>query len=231
MTSASPIVQRLAPENLDEAVDVFADAFADYPVMRFTVGNDDDVAARERRLVRLFVTRRVRRGGPLLGVRDRDGSLVAAAVLTLPVEPEPPPDLAQIAADAWRDLGDAARLRYDAYAAAASFFGALPPHHHLNMIGVRRAHAGTGLGRVLLDAVRTMAAEDSSSAGVSLTTENPRNVELYRHVGFEVIGHRVVGEYQRDGQATTLETWGMFAAHGARASNSASEPAKSKRTC
>ena len=210
MTSASPIVQRLPLEGLDEAVDVLAEAFAEYPVMRFTVGNDEDVAARERRLVRLFVTRRVRRGGPMLGVRSSEGSLVAAAVLTLPVEPEPPPDVAQIAADAWRDLGDAARLRYDAYAAAASFFGDLPPHHHLNMIGVRRAHAGTGLGRVLLDAVRTMAAEDPSSSGVSLTTENPRNVELYRHVGFEVIGHRVVGEYQRDAQAVTLETWGMF---------------------
>jgi hypothetical protein len=61
-----------------------------------------------------------------------------------------------------------------------------------------------------------MAAEDSSSAGVSLTTENPRNVELYRHVGCEVIGHRVVGEYQRDGKATTLETWGMFAPNASR---------------
>src|SRR5688500_8337562 len=137
--------------------------------MRFTVGNDDDVAARERRLVRLFVTRRVRRGGPMLGVRGLDGSLVAAAVLTLPVEPEPPPDVAQIAADAWRDLGDTARQRYDAYAAAASFFGALPPHHHLNMIGVRRAPAGTGLGRARLDTVRTMAAVDCSAAGGALT--------------------------------------------------------------
>ncbi len=213
MTSVSPLVQRLALESLDEVVDVLADAFAEYPVMRFTVGADGDVAARERRLVRLFVTRRVRRGGPMLGVRGRDGSLVAAAVLTLPLEPEPPPDVAQISADAWLDLGDAVRLRYDAYAAAASFFGGLPPHHHLNMIGVRRAHAGTGLGRVLLDAVRTMAAEDSSSAGVSLTTENPRNVELYRHLGFDVIGHRVVGEYQLHGQEATLETWGMFAHH------------------
>jgi GNAT superfamily N-acetyltransferase len=211
MSSAVPIVHRLAPDNLDEAVDVFADAFADYPVMRFTVGAEGDVTARERRLVQLFVTRRVRRGGPMLGVRGRDGSLVAAAVLTSPAEPEPPADVAQISADAWRDLGDAARLRYDAYAAAASFFDALPPHHHLNMIGVRRAYAGGGLGRVLLDALRTMATEDSSSAGVSLTTENRRNVELYRHVGFDVIGHRVVGEYQRHGDTATLETWGMFA--------------------
>ena len=218
MTSADPNVERLAPDIQDEVVEVLADAFAEYPVMRFTVGADGDVAARERRLVRLFVTRRVRRGGPMLGVRGRDGSLVAAAVLTLPAEPEPPADVTQIAADAWRDLGDAARLRYDAYAAAASFFAALPPHHHLNMIGVRHAHAGTGLGRVLLDAVRTMAAEDSASAGVSLTTENPRNVELYRHVGFEVIGHRVVGEYQRDGHTATLETWGMFALPATRQS-------------
>lgn len=216
MTSPARVVARLTLDSLNDVVNVFEDAFAAYPVMRFTVGPDGDVATRERRLIRLFVTRRVRRGGPMLGIRGLDGALIAAAVLTLPVEPEPPPDVAQISADAWRDLGDAARLRYDAYAAAASLFGALPPHHHLNMIGVRREHAGTGLGRALLNAVRRMAEEDSSSAGVSLTTENARNVDLYRHVGFNVTGHSIVGEYQLHGGAATLETWGMFAPCGVR---------------
>jgi hypothetical protein len=37
---------------------------------------------------------------------------------------------------------------------------------------------------------------------VSLTTENPRNVELYRHFGYEVVGQGPVGP--------GLQTWGMF---------------------
>jgi GNAT superfamily N-acetyltransferase len=195
-------VAPLSHERLAEVVDVFGDAFQDYPVMRFTVGGDGDVTARVRRLVRLFVERRTARGGPMYGLTDARGGLMGATLLTLPVEPPPPATVAEISDAAWRDLGDAARLRYDAYAAASAFFGALPPHHHLNMIGVRRAHAGTGLGRRLLESVRRLSEEDPQSAGVSLTTENPRNVDLYRHFGYEVVGHAPVGP--------GLETWGMF---------------------
>jgi ribosomal protein S18 acetylase RimI-like enzyme len=195
-------VEPLSLERLDEVVDVFADAFQDYPVMRFTVGPDGDVAARVRRLVRLFVTRRTARGGPMYGLTGAGGLLTGATLLTLPIEPPPPPIVEEISAGAWRDLGEGARLRYDAYAAASAFFGALAPHHHLNMIGVRRAYAGTGLGRRLLESVRRLSEEDPRSAGVSLTTENPRNVELYRRFGYEVVGHAPVGP--------GLETWGLF---------------------
>lgn len=193
---------------------MFADAFAGYPVMRWTVGDEGDIAARERRLVRLFVTRRVARGGPMYAVSNRDNStrlrhgsggqagksIDGAVLLTLPVEPPPPAIVDQISAEAWRELGEDARLRYDRYAAAANFFTALPPHHHLNMIGVRQAAKGTGLGRVLLDHVRALAEADPHSAGVSLTTENPRNVELYRHFGYEVVGEGRPGP----------TTWGLF---------------------
>jgi GNAT superfamily N-acetyltransferase len=195
-------VEPLSLERLGDVVDVFVDAFQDYPVMRFTVGPDGNVTARVRRLVRLFVTRRTARGGPMYGLTGAGGDLTGATLLTLPVEPPPPALVEEISAAAWRDLGEAARLRYDAYAASSAFFGALPPHHHLNMIGVRRAYAGTGLGRRLLESVRRLSEEDPQSAGVSLTTENPRNVELYRHFGYEVVGHASVGP--------GLETWGMF---------------------
>ena len=172
--------------------------------MEFTVGPDGDVAARVRRLIWLFVSRRTKRSGPMYGVLDphTPRGLAGATLLTLPVEP-PPPDLSDLSTATWRDLGDDARRRYDAYAAAAAgVFGALEPRHHLNMICVRRAHAGTGLGRRLLESVRRLSEQDPQSTGVSLTTEMPRNVELYRHFGYEVVGHAQV--------AAGLETWGMF---------------------
>lgn len=196
-------VERLPVDRLDDVVDVFADAFAGYPVMRMTVGDEGDVAARERRLVRLFVTRRVARGGPMYGVKETGASELAGAILlTMPHEPPAHEDVAAISAAAWRELGEEARLRYETYAAASNFFAGYEPHHHLNMIGVRRAQKGGGLGRILLDAVRALAEADPQSAGVSLTTENPRNVELYRHVGYDVVGEGQFGP--------GLQTWGMF---------------------
>ena len=209
-------VELLPADRIDDVIDVFAEAFEGYPVMRCTVGPDGDVAARERRLVRLFVTRRVARGGPMYGVSapeyaesNRDnltgsgvGRLAGAILLTLPDEPEPGPEVAEISAAAWRELGDEARLRYDAYAAASNFFSSYGPHLHLNMIGVRRARKGTGLGGRLLEKVRALAEAEPGYSGVSLTTENPRNVDLYQRFGYEVVGHAHV--------ETGFETWGMF---------------------
>src|SRR5688572_14360345 len=106
--------------------------------MRFTVGEDGDVAARERRLVRLFVERRVARGGPMYQTADGDGAIL----LTVPEEPPPGPEIAEISAAAWGELGEEARLRYDDYTRASNFFGDYGPHLHLNMIGVRRARKG-----------------------------------------------------------------------------------------
>jgi GNAT superfamily N-acetyltransferase len=192
---------RLFPPPVDDIVDVMADAFGGYPVMRYVVGDGGDVEARERRLVDLFVRRRIARGGPAFGVR-RGEALAAAAILTLPHEPEPPPEVAEMTVATWLELGDGARRRYDAYAKAATLFDALGSHHHLNMIAVRPAHKGQGLARPLIEAVEQLAHDDPGSSGVSLTTENPRNVELYRHFGFVVVGEVDV--------TPTLHTWGMF---------------------
>jgi GNAT superfamily N-acetyltransferase len=205
----------LPPDRVDDIVAVMADAFVAYPVMRFVVGEAGDVAARERRLVDLFVRRRIRRGGPAFGVPDREystgmNSLAGAAIVTLPFEPDPPPDVAEMAAATWRVLGDDARERYDAYAAAASTVSVAAPHHHLNMIAVRPGHMGKGHARPLIEAVLALAQADPRSAGVSLTTEMPRNVDLYRHLGFEVVGEVDVAPSHSAQDRPALHTWGMF---------------------
>lgn len=217
-----PEIVPIPEDHLDAVVDVFADAFRGYPVMRFTVGagahgsageaGDPGYDARERRLIRLFVERRVARGGPLFGVSaryaetNRENStgknIDGAILLTQPGEPDMTHEVARISGEAWRDLGDDARRRYEEYAGASNFFRDYPPHLHLNMIGVRASAKGTGLGGRLIEKVRALAEENPAYAGVSLTTENPRNVDLYRHFGYDVVGHAPFG----DG----LTTWGMY---------------------
>jgi GNAT superfamily N-acetyltransferase len=181
---------------------VLCDAFRDYPVMQFVIGpGQDDYDDRLRRLVGFFVRRRLGGGAPLLGV-SRDGGLVAAAALTVPAESPPSADLVEMRVALWRALGDDARERYDRYGRAAGQFESDAPHHHLNMIGVRRAHAGRGCARTLLDAVAQLVREDPASTGVSLTTEVAGNVAFYEHFGFRQVGHVRI--------APDLESWGLF---------------------
>jgi GNAT superfamily N-acetyltransferase len=201
-TAMTPAVRVLTPAQLPDVIDVMADAFRDYPLMRFVLGSEGDVAGRTRRLVELFVTRRQRRGGPMLGVFDaQTGAMAAAAALTLPVEPEPPAELAAWVDAVWAELGPGEFDRYTLYAGTWPVLEPAP-HHHLNMLGVRRAFAGQGLARPLLTAVAAMAAADPASSGVSLTTEVARNVAFYEHFGYRQLGHRQV--------AADLESWGFY---------------------
>jgi len=199
-------VTTLALENVVEIVSVLSDAFHEYPVMQHILGPDTPGASpypvRLHRLVQLFVSERAYRHEPLLGVRDANGVLVGAAIMTLPGSPDPPATLVALRESIWAELGAESRRRYDAYASAANFFASLEPHHHLNMIGVRRSHQGLGLSRQLLVAVHELGRANPASPGTSLTTERPVNVPLYEHFGYRVQGHTRV--------TSALETWGMF---------------------
>lgn len=210
-------IEELPPARTGEVVEVLSDAFRDYPVMRFVIGGagaagpdwipPEGYAHRLHLLVTFFVMARVLRGEPVLGASAagavRDGRrLAGVATLTLPGSGPAPVALTEYRDETWGTLGDDARARYEALGTMWSTFQPVEPHHHLNMIGVRREYAGRGVGRVLLDEVHRRAHAHPRSAGVSLTTEDPRNVEIYRHLGYEVTA---VGEVPG-----ALRTWGMF---------------------
>jgi len=192
----------LPPERAEDAVSVLCDAFRDYPVMRFILGPPGvDDADHLRTLIGFFVQNRVLRREPLLVVNDGD-TAAAAAVMTPPGQRPAPPQLDALRETVWRTVGPAARARYEHLGTVWQDFTIATPHLHLNMLGVRRSHAGRGLARILLDAVHALSEADPGSAGVSLTTEDPGNVSLYRHFGYRVVGHRQA--------APGVETWGFF---------------------
>ncbi|HEX7120964.1 MAG TPA: GNAT family N-acetyltransferase [Gemmatimonadaceae bacterium] len=195
-------MELLSAEHLDEIVDVLADAFYDYPVMRWVLGPTPPYDERLRRLITFFVSGRILRHETIFGVREAGGSLVAVATTTRPDSPPAPSALIELREATWATLGSGARARYEAFAAAGQTVPLPEPHYHLNMIGVRRAQQGTGLGRLLLDALHAHAEKDPRSAGVSLTTERESNVRLYQHVGYRVAGQVPVSE--------ALTTWIMF---------------------
>ena len=203
----APRVERLVADALDEVVEVLCEAFADYPVMRWTLGDAPGYAARLPVMVRLFASSRAMRGEPILGLRDEDGRLLGVALVTPPVSPPPPEAFVALREATWGQLGADARSRYDALVAAWGRTAVEGEHHHLNMLGVRRALRGRGLSRPLLEAVIAAADGDPGSAGVDLTTELPGNLPLYERFGFRVTAREEVG-------GGFLTTWTMFRPRG-----------------
>ncbi|NIP78511.1 MAG: GNAT family N-acetyltransferase, partial [Gemmatimonadetes bacterium] len=185
-------VSVLAPDDVPAVVSVLAESFHDYPVMRFVLGETGDYDARLETLITFFVMARALRDETLLGVRGEDG-LVATALVSRPGAGPSPASLLELREETWATLGAAERSRYEAFGAATEPFAVAADHLHLNMIGVRPAAQGRGLGRRLLEAVHARSAADAASAGVSLSTELETNVPLYRHFGYEVLGSADVG--------------------------------------
>ncbi len=61
---------------------------------------------------------------------------------------------------------------------------------------------GRGIGRTLLAEVHRRAGQAEGIVGVSLTTQSPRNVELYERAGYEVTAHGWIGG--------EVESWAML---------------------
>jgi ribosomal protein S18 acetylase RimI-like enzyme len=202
-------VSRLAAHRSDEAVGALFDAFHDYPVMRYVVGDaGDDYDRRLRLLIGMFVGRRVAQGHPILAV-ESEGSVLGVATLTPPGELTGPatPELEARREALWKELGAPAKERMDALIAVWERLSVPGPQWHLNMLGVRGSHAGRGLGRNLMDQVHRISMDDPGSTGVSLSTELPSNVLLYQHCGYELRYHERVSD--------DLETWILFRPDGA----------------
>ena len=193
---------RVSPERAPEAVAAFCDSFHDYPVMRYVVGEaGEEYDDRLHTLIDLFVSARVLLQDPILAIEDA-GRIVAVATTTPVGERQTHPDFPARREAVWKVLGDEAKARFEGLIEVWERSKVPQLHLHLNMLGVRGSHAGRGLGRRLLDEVHAMSVRDPRSTGVTLSTEDPKNVPLYEHVGYEVIGHERVTD--------DLETWSFF---------------------
>ena len=198
MTDAPSLLDARA--TADDAVRVLCEAFVDYPVMRYVLDDRDDYAARLRTLIGFFHGARVLRDDAILGISDGD-ELIGVALCSLPDRVEPP-ELDLLRNRTWAALGADARARYDDCVRAWESTGVDEPNIHVNMLAVVPDRQGRGLARVLLERVHAMSRERADSRGVTLSTESERNVALYRHLEYRVVGQATI--------APGLETWDFF---------------------
>jgi GNAT superfamily N-acetyltransferase len=189
------------PATVERVTALLCEAFGDYPVMRFLLGSTGDYGARLHTLIGLFVANRAVAGDPFFGFTDGT-ELGGVALCTPPNPPAASAALEEIREGAWATLGAEARERYAACVHAWGEVGIAEPNVHLNMIGVLPRYRGRGVARPLLERVQTLSRTLAESHGVTLTTEDPRNVALYRYFGYEVVDRRRI--------APELETWGFF---------------------
>ena len=155
---------------------------------------------RLRTLIGLFHGARVLQNDPILGIAE-SGELVAVAVCTAPGGVAPP-ELEPLRERSWAALGADALARYEDCIRAWDSTGVDEPNIHVNMLAVVPEHQGRGLARTLLERVHAMSRERADSRGVTLSTESERNVALYRHMGYRVVGQATI--------APGLETWDFF---------------------
>ena len=193
-------VVRLQRSDVRDVVDVLSEAFFDYPVMRYVVGSSGNYEERLAQLVSVFVAARALRDDPIFGVRDGP-RLVAAMTTSNPANP-PAPEFAALKTELWQRLGADAERRYELCVSTWESLAVHEPQLHVNMIGVRRTHKGRGLARLLLEEVSALCAQSPPATGVSLTTEDPRNVDFYCHLGYEVVGTAAI--------ANGVSTWSFF---------------------
>jgi ribosomal protein S18 acetylase RimI-like enzyme len=164
------------------------------------LGELEDYPERLRTLIGFFHRARVLREDAILGVSD-GGELVAVALTSLP-DCVDPPAVDLLGEQTWAALGADARARYGDCVRAWESTGVDEPHIHVNMLAVVPRYQGRGLGRILLERVQAMSRERADSRGVTLSTESERNVALYRHLGYRVVGQATI--------APGVATWDFF---------------------
>ena len=192
------------PERGDvpDVVDVLSEAFFDYSVMRFVLGQRPDYAERLPQLVALFVAARALRGRCNVR-RARRHTARRCGNDVEPGGPAASPISSRLRDEGWLRLGAEAEQRYEQCVATWPLIAVDRPQLHVHMIGVRGAYRGRGLARQLLETVHALCEQSPVAEGVSLTTEDPRNVALYQHLGYRVVGEARI--------ADDLYTWSFFA--------------------
>lgn len=191
----------ITTEKAPGAASVLAEAFMDYPVIRYFFedqGNRYGQCVAD--LYHLSVNGVLAKSGQVLGV-EIQGNLAAAACLKGPAVL---PDTGEIQDEAGRFfnfIGPQAANRIRFYNEIQEQNLHLEPHYYLEDIGVLPVYRGMGLTRVLLQYIHQISAGDPLSTGVGLDTQVPVNVDIYLHFGY-----RVIAKTNLDG----IPFWSMF---------------------
>jgi ribosomal protein S18 acetylase RimI-like enzyme len=184
-----------------EAAEVLANAFLDYPVIRyFFEDQGSHYGACVSELYRFFVESCIAQGKHVMGVLSL-GKLVAVSCVQGPEIQSGSEDLSHAEERFFNKIGATAVSRIQAYNKMVSDHLPQKPHYYLEDIGVLPEYRGMGFARILLQQVHDLSASNPISTGIGLDTHEFSNVSLYRHFGYQVTGETYLDH---------IRTWFMF---------------------
>jgi ribosomal protein S18 acetylase RimI-like enzyme len=205
MSTTSHQVIDLDRAHIVEAAHVLSRAFADDPLMRYLFAeHGQDYRACLRAIFQYQCALQLELQWPLLGVVPRT-RIAGVVAIVLPEQRKWPKSILKLQAALTRQIGSQAIERLDRYAARTNGHFPNDPLFYVRMIGVRPESQGQGYARLLLEAVQRRSEAHPKSTGVALDTENATNVEIYKRMGYQVVGQATVD---------TITIWCMVRPNG-----------------
>jgi GNAT superfamily N-acetyltransferase len=180
-------VRQAESGDVDPAVSVLADAFAQDPLMLYLFrDNPRGIRHGVAQFFTILLQARLALGMPA-HVLMRDDQVRGGAMGYDTTRPVWPPALTE----EWRafEVGvPGLDERLAAYEKICEAHQPSEDHYYLGVIGVHPAVQGKGGGKILLEAFCGLSHGDANSGGVYLDTSNRDSLEFYRRNGFQVLG-------------------------------------------
>lgn len=165
-------------------------AFRDYPLgVRAFEGARLPRPEMLRRMFGFAIGYRLETGIPCF-VDLRNGEVVGVATLSVPEGPQIPDSYDRIWEEIEADMAPEGVALFERYDELQKAVRPAEPHVYLVAIGVRPELQGQGIGRGLVEAVRSFAAGMPGVNGVALDTHDEMNVAKYEKLGFRVIAEQ-----------------------------------------
>ena len=180
-------VRRAECGDVDAAISVLGDAFAQDPLMTYLF-HDSPSGARTCAMIffSILLRARIALGMPAY-VLQQGGEIIGAAMGYDASRPKWPDTLAEEMRRFEAETpGFAPRLA--AYETLAEGYQPSQGHYYLGVIGVHPSLQGKGVGRALLGAFCAPSFTDPNSEGVYLETASAASLQFYYKNGFELRG-------------------------------------------
>ena len=185
-TSEKPVIS-ITKDNLEEATEVLTRAFEDDPVVRyFLSGHEKDYPEGVHKLFGYQCLMYIEMELPIFGT-VRNNRITGIACLSGPEKKIRPDSLFEADKEFEAFMGPNSFGRIKRYMKLNKKHTPEGLHHYLAGLGIHPDFQGQGFGRLLLDKVHEITESHQTSTGIYLETAKLKNVELYKHFGYNLL--------------------------------------------
>ena len=186
-------------KDTEKVTEVLFAAFEQDPLMRYFFGNEYQNLAR---YLMQYVCKLGDLSDLLLWGAFIEEELTGVALITPPeVDDRNRQEMTQAEEQLAIAVGEAVIARIERYFQVKEVNKPKQPHFYLDVLGVLPKSQGQGVGKALIEKLHKISEEYTLSYGIALDTENERNLDFYRRLGYLVSTTTDLDE---------VKVWSMF---------------------